>query len=52
MNSETNQRQIAFLQAWDKFKYSDELAKIKAEEADLNYYELAVLKSELLENLV
>jgi len=47
--SEKRQHQIAFLQAWDKFNYSDELAKIKAEEADLNYYELAVMKSEELE---
>jgi len=46
---ELKQHQIAFLQAWDKFNYSDEQAQIKAEEADLNYIDLAILKSELLE---
>jgi len=46
--TETREHQIAFIWAWNIFNYSDEEAKIKAEEVNLNYIELALLKSELL----
>ena len=46
--SETREHQLIFLESWEELDWSDDEAKIKAEEANLNYIDLVLLKSKLL----
>lgn len=49
--TETQEHAEALAENWNKLGWSDEFAKIKCEESDLDYITVVLVKSELLENL-
>ena len=49
-NAETRRFNLEFIKAWENYKYSYDEAQTKAEEANLNFHDIVVERSQLFED--